>query len=746
MTFDDRIKLLISLWRYEMKYFDLEKAAFEFDEYYATYDTYAEKLVAQLEEIYKEHNTITSYELKARNIEYMCKNMPVKIFRNSPFFFEFSSGRHRHTWGGLQSPAGSFLHNKTADLWLNKYYKEMKNDIDEGRVMCWGNPVGFDHFSIGYDNILSKGLEGIIQDAVIALGKKNSEKEKSFLKAVITSCEALITLAKRFSKRALELAAASSDEDDINHYNEIARVAEKIPMKPASDFREALMCIMFCRETTGSLEGIGVSTFGHLDRMLVKYYKEDAENGKITYDEMKNLFHLMFVYTDVRFEVNKIFKETSTTMVIGGCDENGDVCCNEVTEAILDALLEGRYVNTKVNCRASKKHPRKYLEKIALIQANNIPSVVVQNDDVIIPARVKCGYDIRDVRTYVSGGCHEITLQNSEVCTRADTWINLPRLMLDALEKSSAKTFDVFYSEVLCEIEKYIQCVMDKKNKYEKMWAELDPLPLLSSTMEACIENALDVTEGGTKYNSTALSFVAPATLVDSLVAIRSLVFEEKKLSLKEFYQICENDFEGSEEIKMHIIKDLPKYGIGVSDADTFAAKVLKDIAGLYRNENGLIYKNARGGYYLPAFYPHDLFRAMGALTIATPDGRAAKIALSRGCSPSEFISTDNPANILKSLKEIDFTDHADSFCTEITLPRMETEKGALVITALINMFIEQGSSTLQMNLLDRDVLIKAQEQPEMYPNVAVRVCGYSARFVNLRKEIQDEVISRAIR
>lgn len=726
--------------------FDLKKAAKEFDEYYSGYDTYNDELMTAFEEMYNESDNLSSYELKAQNIEYMCKNSPVKIFRYSPFFFEFSSGRPRYSWGGLFSPAGCFLHNKTADEWLNKYFAEMKPDLDDGHVSCGNNAVSFDHFSIGYDNILSKGIEGIIIEAENALKQQKGEKEQRYLKALIRACESLVTLANRFSEQAAELSACSQNDDDKRHYKEIAEMSKKIPMKPAKSFKEALICIMFCREAIGSLEGVGVSIFGHLDRMLIKFYKKDAECGEITYEKMKNLFHLMFVYTDERFEVNKKFRETSTTMVIGGCDENGEVCFNEITECILDTLLEGRYVNTKVNCRVSKKHPQKYIKKIAWIQANNIPSVVIQNDDVIIPARVKYGYDIRDVRTYVSGGCHEVTLQNSEVCSRADTWINLPRLLLDALSKSDAKTFDMFYSEVLNEIEKYVQCVIDRKNRYEKMWSVSDPLPLLSSTMDHCIKKALDVTEGGTKYNSTELSFLSPATLVDSLIAIRILVFEEKKISLKEFYEICENNFKGNEKIKRHIIKDFPKYGVGNSEIDTFASKLLKDIADLYRDEKGLVYKNARGGYYLPAFYPHDFFRKQGALTIATPDGREAQAPFSRGCSPSEFIYVDNPVRILESLKKIDFTDYTDSFCTEITLPEMEKEKGVSIITALINMFINQGGSSLQFNLLNRDVLIEAQKNPEMNSNVTVRVCGYSARFVTLPKETQDEVISRNIR
>jgi len=239
---------------------------------------------------------------------------------------------------------------------------------------------------------------------------------------------------------------------------------------------------------------------------------------------------------------------------------------------------------------------------------------------------------------------------------------------------------------------------------------------------------------------------VSPATLVDSLVALRILVFEEKKLTLKKFYEICKNNFKENDELKKRIITEFPKYGTGDLKADAFASKVLKDISALYRDEKGLAYKNARNGYYLPAFYPHDSFRGLGSRTIATPDGRSAQMPLSRGCSPSEFVLSGNSASVIMSLKEIDFTDYADSFCAELTLPQMEADKGEVVLTGLINMFIKHGGSTLQINLIDRDVLINAQTNPEQYREISVRVCGYSARFVTLNENVQNEIILRAIR
>ena len=723
----------------------IQRAAEEFDAYYSSYDPCTDVLTAALERIYEARAALSAYELKAKNIAYLCENCPVHVFEHSPFFFEFSSGRGRHTWGGLQSPAGSFLHEKTADLWLNPYARELEGDREDGHLHAWNNPVSFDHYSLGYDKILSVGFEGMIAQAEAALKAALQEEQRSFLRAAITSMRALLRLAAQFSGEARRLSDAAKTDAAREHYARIAEAADRVPAKSARTFYEALASIVFCREAIGSLEGVGVSLFGHLDRMLEPYYDADIAAGRMTHEDAKALFHMLLTYTDTRFEVKRGFHETSTTIEIGGCHLDGTPCYNGVTRAILEAVLEGRYVNTKINCRVSSAHPKAYFELIAAVQAARIPVLVMQNDDTLIPARVKCGQALEDARTYAGGGCHEIVLQDTEVCTRADTWINLPRLLLDTMAVSRAETFDAFYAETLETIGRYIRRIMAVKNKYERLWRTFDPLPLLSSTMTGCIETARDATAGGTKYASTAISLLAPATLIDSLYAVKTQVYDRRAMTLERLMALCEADFDGHEDERRFIVNRIPKYGAGNDAVDAFGARVLKDIAALYRDENGALYKNGRGGDYLPAFYAHEIFRPLGHRTTATPDGRRAHVPLSRGCSPSEFVET-TPTDIIRAVKAIDFTDYADSFCTEITLPQLPADRAQPLITALIEAFIAAGGSSLQFNLIDRDLLIDAQKAPDAHRDVCVRVCGYSAVFVTLGDDVQNEIVERAIR
>ncbi len=715
----------------------------EFEEYYTSFDPDTDRLLTLLRDRFPETDrSRSSYECKAEFYELLARECRIHLFLRSGFFFEISSGRGRFTWGGLQSPVGSFFHERTAPLWLDAYGEETAPDREQGYLYNWNNPVGFDHHCPGYDLILKTGFRGIIRQAEAALSTCREERKRSFYRSVIRADSALLLLAERFSQMACRLAGEASGPKEQAHYLRIADAAARVPAEPPRTFYEGLCAVVFCREVIGSLDGIGISTFGHLDRMLYPLYRSDLESGRMTREDAMRLISDLLLYTDVRFDTEHVFRETSTTIELGGCDRDGTLLENDLTMLILQAVRRVRSVNTKINCRISLGHSPAYLREIALVQAENLPTLMMHNDDVLIPARVRQGEAVEDARLYVGGGCHEIVLEGTEVCTRADTWISLPRLVLDAMEGSrDAAEYEVFYRCFLDTVQAYHERITGAKNRQEAHWCEFDPLPLYSSTFASSLEKGLDVTEGGAKYNTTTLSMTGTATMIDSLYAVKVLVFEERSLSMNHFLNILNSDFRDEEALRQRILHRFPKHGTGDAALDRFSAAVLEDLSRVSGQPN------ARGGRYMPAFYPHDIFRILGEHLGATPDGRPAGAPLSRGVSPSEFISTRSPLDLVHSLAPIDFTAFADSFCAELTLPRMEDlEQAVSILCAIVYAFLKAGGSSLQFNLLDRDTLLAAREHPERYPNLTVRVCGYSARFMTLAPEVRQEIVDRAIR
>jgi len=419
----------------------------ELEEYYSSFDPAAGPLSAALREHLDSFPEPSSFGRKSRMHEFLCRECPVKLFRHTPLFFEISSGRGRFSWGGLQSPVGSYLHNSTAAQWLNPYGEALAKDREEGYFHGWNNPVGFDHHCAGYSNLLRLGLRGIIEKAGAQQSLCEDPHQRDFYQSVIRSNRALIELAHRFSRHAAELSRNAADEAEKQHYAAIAEAAAHVPEHPPRTFYEALNTVLFYRECVGSVEGIGISTFGLLDRMLYPYYQADLQAGRITPDDARRLIGDLLIYTDIRFDTAHAYHETSTTIELGGLNTDGSAVYNDLTKMILQTVKDLRTIGTKINCRISKQHPAAYLEQIMDVQLTPLPSVMMHNDDVLIPARVRRGQSEEDARWYVGCGCHEIVLANTEVCTRADSWINLPRILLGTIDAGSEyASFEALYA------------------------------------------------------------------------------------------------------------------------------------------------------------------------------------------------------------------------------------------------------------------------------------------------------------
>jgi formate C-acetyltransferase len=618
--------------------------------------------------------------------------------------------------------------------------------------------VGYDHHCPGYDIIFEKGLEGLIADAGERLDSAETQAERDFLEAVIRSNRALTCLANRFAGEAEKLLAEDQDEEGRLNLRRIAGAAGRVPANPPETFYEAAAVILFIRETYGSLEAFGQSTLGHIDRLLYPYYERDLREGRISREEALALIHALLAYTDAKFGINDgFFRETSTTIVIGGCDSRGKPVFNEVTRMVVEACMENRYIGTKIIARISSKHPGEYFSLLAEFTTSCANILVMPNDDTLIPANRRWNKAMEDARLYAGGGCHEMVLANTEVNTRADSWINLPGLFLKTMAPDAAgsgelptrelisaagsRNFESFYAACMDNVQRFYNIIAGIKEKYERQWNRFDAAPLYSASIADCIKNARDVSAGGARYNSISLSMVGAATFIDSLYTVKRVVFEEKQVSLEELWEILSGDWQGNETLRLYIINRLPKYGTGNNELDDFADRVLRDLSKKAGQPNG------RGGIVTPAFYPHDLFIAFGLNTMATPDGRRRGAYLSRGIAPSEFSGVMSVTDVIRSLKNFDLTLFPESMATEITLPiSVSSRDGTAAVSALIRSFAQSGGSTLQINVLDRETLIRAREEPEKYPNLVVRICGYSQTFNSLSDEQKDEVISRAVR
>nr|MBQ4319111.1 pyruvate formate lyase family protein [Clostridia bacterium] len=566
------------------------------------------------------------YQKKSAVHRVMAENSPVHLFRGYPLYFEFDSGRNRYDWG-LSSRLGRLMIESGIAEWYRHeggYNDEVKPYIEKSMFSGW-SPVGLDHHALNYERIVDEGYQSIRERILAEIEKAEGEKAKRglpFLYAALESCEAMMTLAHRFSEEAKCRAESETVPEFKADFEAIADIAARIPAQPCKTFRDALSAVIFSRETTGSFEAYGVSTYGHLDRILGKYLEADLASGRITRGEAKRLLHALLAYTELRFDKDTIEKgqlhETSTTVYIGGCGRDGEPIFNELTRLILEVYTEGGYFGTKLIARISSRHPSEFSALLGDFISGGFNTIVIQNDEVLIDAHTRQGKAPEDSRLYVGGGCHEVLLGGYEVHSRADSWVNLPQIMMQTMKENTFDDYISFYMAVIADFRKFHDTVSSIKNKYEKLWWKYNPAPMLSCVTEDCISKRKDITEGGARYNSVSLSMSGAATVIDSIWAVKEAVWgDEAFISYDELVKAVEADFEGNEDLRQRLLK-YPKFG-GANRIDPeFADSVLRDIAACAGQPN------ARGGHFVPAFYPHGVYRDFGRNMGATPDGRKA--------------------------------------------------------------------------------------------------------------------------
>jgi pyruvate-formate lyase len=728
----------------------------EFDEYFSHYPLNVTDQLEQLDRWYDKTHSSYPYEKKALVYKAAAELCDVQVFRNSPFFFEIKSGRIRNS-SQCGFPPGPGLEGwymrKNASIpaefqaWVKPY---------KDKDLIWAEIFSdFAHHTVGYDSLLEKGLKGISEDARQAMGRTSDARKISFYLSIISGCEALRHVAGKFADRAEEMLEKETDPGVRMNLEMIAKTARYIPFYPAETFYEALCAILFFKEMMTSLEGVAVAVLGHLDRLLYPFYANDIANGTLDYDQARNLLAHFLVITDARWDlINDNFASTNNSLVIGGCDAAGNIIWNDISRMIISLYGEFRFVNPKIQARITNKHPKEYFDAVSELVAkgNNVFSFL--NDDVIIQANVKQGKKLEDARLYSAGGCQEPVLDNTEFNSRAFMYLSLPQLVnscfdhtLDVFfdrEKTgyaapaSYETFENLYQDFFRKLNIMFLRITDVLNEYGKRLTLYNPCPMLSSTITGCIEKGLDITEGGAVYNPTSIPLVGIGTAINSLLAIKEVVFDKKMMTFQQLGRLLAGNFADGPRMHKYLMNCCPKFGMDTPEVNAFSNRFFKDAA---KATSGV--PNDRGGMYEASLFVFYLFDWMKTHVGATADGRKAGTPLSRGMNPTEISGITNIANILHTVGALDMTDYPGTGVIYLEMPLTKGDILVEHISSVLHSFIKSGGSALDLNLLDPETLIKARENPDAYQKIIVRVCGFSAYFTSLDPHIQDEIIAR---
>jgi pyruvate-formate lyase len=428
---------------------------------------------------------------------------------------------------------------------------------------------------------------------------------------------------------------------------------------------------------------------------------------------------------------------------------------NDVSYLLLEVCEEMQLIMPSVCIQISEKNPDKFLLKAVDVVSTGLGQPSMFNTDVIIKEFLRMGKSMEDALVGGPSGCVTIGAfgKESVILTGYMNWSKILEITLNnGVDPKTGKTigletgdprqfssFDELFEAYRQQLEYFVDLKIRGNNIIERLYAEHMPSPLMSLLMDDCIQKAMDYHAGGSRYNSTYIQGVSMGTITDSLTAIKYQVFEKKRFSMDELLEGLRTNFKDNEVMRMMLLNKTPKFGNDDDYADDIAKAVFQVYFDILDGR-----PNTRGGEYRVNLLPTTVHIYFGEVTGATPNGRRAGEPLSDGISPSHGADTNGPTAVIKSVAKIDHSKTGGTLLNQKFLPEvLSTRDGRSKLASMVRAFFKLGGHHIQLNVIAKEVLQDAQLHPENYRNLIVRVAGYSDYFVNLGKDLQDEIIAR---
>lgn len=713
--------------------------------------------------------------------------------------------------------ADKYWKGKTTSELATSYMAPEAIKAIEHNIFTPGNYFynGVGHVTVKYWEVLETGFEGIMEKAQkeldgCSVGDGNYARKSHFLEAVILSCKAVIDYAGRYAKLAQEMAAQTSDPVRKQELFVIAENCSRVPAKGAQNFYEACQSFWFVQQLL-QMESSGHSISpGRFDQYMYPYYKKDMEAGIITREFAQELMDCIWVKLN---DLNKCRDAASAegfagyslfqNLIAGGQNKEGEDVTNDLSVMCIQASMHVHLPAPSLSVRVWNGSPHEFLIKAAELTRTGIGLPAYYNDEVIIPALQNRGLSLEDAREYNIIGCVEPQKAGKTEGWHDAAFFNMCRplelVFSNGMDKgemvgiptgdvTQMKTFDEFFDAYKKQMEYCISLLVNADNAIDVAHAERCPLPFLSCMIDDCLKEGKSVQEGGAVYNFTGPQGFGIANMADGLFAIRKLVYEDKKVSMKELKEALAWNYDkgldaqsagdmtemimkamqkagrnvdastaegllktfmgmkpGEQKTQrfkeIHdMIDEVPKFGNDIPEVDYFAREVAYTYSKPLQK-----YNNPRGGKFQAGLYPVSANVPLGGQTGATPDGRYAHTPVADGVSPSAGKDVKGPTAAATSVSRLDhfIVSNGTLFNQKFHPSALSGREGLEKFVALIRGYFDQKGMHMQFNVVDRQTLLDAQEHPEKYKHLVVRVAGYSALFTTLSRSLQDDIIRR---
>ena len=592
------------------------------------------------------------------------------------------------------------------------------------------------HTSPDWTAVLELGPAGLRDRALAAPAAARDPAAAHFYTAAAQAFEAMRILILRF--------AALAEKRRAPHQ---ATALRALAERPPETLQEALQLALIY-DTCQEIEGEPVRSQGQFDRLFIRFYRHDLDSGLLTREQAKEL--LKFFWTKFYAQMHPNGKNFG----FGGLTASGADACNELTELGLEIHQELNRINPKLSFRLHRGTPPRFLRQAAECVRSGRTALVFHNDDLAFELFRRRGKAAADLHNYVLIGCYEPAIMGREMCCSMSAWGNLAKPLEAAF--NSGRTFDgvrlgpecpmpasyrEFEAEYLRQLDHVLCATMQAVREFELRWPDTNPSPLLSGTMADCLRSGRDVSAAGTRYNSSGVMCASFGSAVDALAAVRHLVETRKLCTVSELADILKNNWAGADNLRLEARNRAPKFGCADARADRIARRLFRAVT---RRINST--PNARGGTFQTGLWSINHNLMFGRKTAATPDGRFAGEPLSLNAGGSIGMERQGVVALMRSVAGLDLAECPDGTALDVLLhPSAVSDFGGVdVITGLIRAFFASGGLAVQFNLLDAEDLKKARDNPELYSDLQVRVCGWNSRFVNLSADEQNAFIARA--
>ena len=634
------------------------------------------------------------------------------------------------------------------------------------------------HLAVNYAKMLEEGLCGYEERTlkakeVLDLTQSENIDKYHFYRSVLIVIEAVKIFADRFANLALKQAQTAQGKRK-EELLEIARICAKVPYQPATNFKEAIQAVWFIQLIL-QIESNGHSlSYGRFDQYMYPYLKADLENNIISEEETLELLTNLWIKT---LTINKVRSQAHTfssagsplyqNVTIGGQTRDKKDAVNPLSYLVLKSVAQTKLPQPNLTVRYHSGMDNYFMNECIEVMKLGFGMPAFNNDEIIIDSFIALGVKEEDAYDYSAIGCVETAVPGKwgYRCTGM-SYMNFPKILLiamnDGIDPVSKKRFTQGYGHFknmtsYAQLESAWDNVVREltrmsvivENAVDLALEKEVPDILCSALTDDCIARGKTLKEGGAVYDFISGLQVGIANLADSLAAIKKLVFEEKKLTCTQLWEALENDFAGEEgkRIQTMLRYDVPKYG----NDDDYVDQLVRSAYDVYINEIEK-YPNTRygrgpiGGIRYAGTSSISANVGQGKSTLATPDGRNAGEPLAEGCSPSHAMDVNGPTAVFKSVSKLPTDKIVGGVLLnqKVTPALLESEENKLKLAMLIRTFFNRLKGYhVQYNVVSKETLIDAQNNPEKHRDLIVRVAGYSAFFNVLSKATQDDIIGR---